>query len=219
MWKQFLVPTGKPVVTVDLPMCGDIDYTKGLAATKLRSLNRQAEWFGDFGVSQSRKGPPRPIISLARERTLNRFLTIGFMTKSSPISIRRKLSRLERTSAQIVAGVGKAPRIRMRLEKGSGCSNQGETANAGERLAPAPGRCVYRTVYDPRARACASGPPGPTVRTVRASDWRPAPGAHVKASGRSDGTDTRWSWCESARRRTNCEGTVQWRFLRILFVT
>ena len=25
MWKQFLVPTGAPVVTVDLPMCGDAD--------------------------------------------------------------------------------------------------------------------------------------------------------------------------------------------------
>ncbi len=33
MWKNFLVPTGKPVVTVDLPMCGDADYTPGLAAT------------------------------------------------------------------------------------------------------------------------------------------------------------------------------------------
>ncbi len=33
MWKQFLVPTGKPVVTIDLPMCGDIDYTEGLAGT------------------------------------------------------------------------------------------------------------------------------------------------------------------------------------------
>jgi galactofuranose transport system substrate-binding protein len=32
-WKQFLVPTGKPVVTMDLPMCGDTDYTSGLAAT------------------------------------------------------------------------------------------------------------------------------------------------------------------------------------------
>jgi ABC-type sugar transport system substrate-binding protein len=40
MWKQFLVPTGKPVVTVDLPMCGDIDYTKGLAATV--TMQRQA---------------------------------------------------------------------------------------------------------------------------------------------------------------------------------
>ena len=32
-WKQFLVPTGKPVVSLDLPMCGDADYTAGLAAT------------------------------------------------------------------------------------------------------------------------------------------------------------------------------------------
>jgi galactofuranose transport system substrate-binding protein len=40
MWKQFLVPTGKPVVTVDLPMCADADITKGLAATV--TMQRQA---------------------------------------------------------------------------------------------------------------------------------------------------------------------------------
>ncbi|MEA2279521.1 MAG: ribose transport system substrate-binding protein [Solirubrobacteraceae bacterium] len=33
MWKQFLKPTGKPVVTVDVPMCNDADYTPGVAAT------------------------------------------------------------------------------------------------------------------------------------------------------------------------------------------
>ena len=32
-WKQFLAPTGKPVVSLDLPMCGDANYTAGLAAT------------------------------------------------------------------------------------------------------------------------------------------------------------------------------------------
>ncbi|WP_424987194.1 sugar ABC transporter substrate-binding protein [Microbulbifer sp. S227A] len=40
MWKQFLVPTGKPVVTVDLPMCGDTDHTAGLAGTV--TMQRQA---------------------------------------------------------------------------------------------------------------------------------------------------------------------------------
>lgn len=40
MWKQFLVPTGAPVVTVDLPMCGDADYTAGLAGTV--TMQRQA---------------------------------------------------------------------------------------------------------------------------------------------------------------------------------
>ena len=39
MWKDFLAPTGKPVVTVDLSMCGDVDYTPGLAATV--SIQRQ----------------------------------------------------------------------------------------------------------------------------------------------------------------------------------
>lgn len=33
MWRQHLVPTGKPVVSLDIPMCGDDDYTEGLAAT------------------------------------------------------------------------------------------------------------------------------------------------------------------------------------------
>ena len=33
MWKSFLEPTGKPVVTLDVPMCGDADYTPGVAAT------------------------------------------------------------------------------------------------------------------------------------------------------------------------------------------
>jgi ABC-type sugar transport system substrate-binding protein len=33
MWKNYLAQTSKPVVTVDLPMCGDADYTPGLAAT------------------------------------------------------------------------------------------------------------------------------------------------------------------------------------------
>jgi galactofuranose transport system substrate-binding protein len=33
MWKSYLKPTGKPVVTLDVPMCDDADYTPGLAAT------------------------------------------------------------------------------------------------------------------------------------------------------------------------------------------
>jgi ABC-type sugar transport system substrate-binding protein len=33
MWERFLKPDGKPVVTLDLPMCGDPDYTPGLAGT------------------------------------------------------------------------------------------------------------------------------------------------------------------------------------------
>jgi ABC-type sugar transport system substrate-binding protein len=33
MWKSYLKPTGKPIVTLDVPMCGDADYTPGLAAT------------------------------------------------------------------------------------------------------------------------------------------------------------------------------------------
>jgi ABC-type sugar transport system substrate-binding protein len=33
LWKRVLVPTGKPVVTVTVPMCGDTDFTPGLAGT------------------------------------------------------------------------------------------------------------------------------------------------------------------------------------------
>jgi ABC-type sugar transport system substrate-binding protein len=33
MWQRFLKPTGKPTVTLDIPMCTDPDYTPGVAAT------------------------------------------------------------------------------------------------------------------------------------------------------------------------------------------
>ena len=33
MWKSFMKPTGRPVVTLDVPMCKDADYTPGVAAT------------------------------------------------------------------------------------------------------------------------------------------------------------------------------------------
>lgn len=33
MYRQFLEGTGKPVVSINLPMCGDENYTEGLAAT------------------------------------------------------------------------------------------------------------------------------------------------------------------------------------------
>ena len=33
IYNQFLKPTGKPVVTINLPMCDDVDYTEGLAGT------------------------------------------------------------------------------------------------------------------------------------------------------------------------------------------
>ncbi len=33
LWNRLLKPTGKPVVSIDIAMCGDADYTPGLAAT------------------------------------------------------------------------------------------------------------------------------------------------------------------------------------------
>jgi len=33
MWQRFLKPTGKPIVTLDVPMCKDPDHTPGVAAT------------------------------------------------------------------------------------------------------------------------------------------------------------------------------------------
>jgi len=40
MWKRHLVPTGKPVVSLDLPMCNDADYSAGLVGTV--TMQRQA---------------------------------------------------------------------------------------------------------------------------------------------------------------------------------
>ena len=54
MWKQFLVPTGKPVVTVDLPMCGSVDHTPGLAGTV--TMQRQG-YFDDFVLNAFKNCP------------------------------------------------------------------------------------------------------------------------------------------------------------------
>lgn len=35
MWRDYLVPTGRPVVTVDIPMCGDADHTPDTAGAVL----------------------------------------------------------------------------------------------------------------------------------------------------------------------------------------
>jgi ABC-type sugar transport system substrate-binding protein len=45
MWRSYLKPTGKPVVTLDLPMCNDADYTPGVAATV--TMARQAFFDAD----------------------------------------------------------------------------------------------------------------------------------------------------------------------------
>jgi galactofuranose transport system substrate-binding protein len=45
MWARFLKPTGKPVVTLDIPMCKDADYTPGVAATV--TMVRQAYFNAD----------------------------------------------------------------------------------------------------------------------------------------------------------------------------
>jgi galactofuranose transport system substrate-binding protein len=45
MWKSYLRPTGKPVVTLDVPMCEDSDYTPGVAATV--TMVRQAYFDAD----------------------------------------------------------------------------------------------------------------------------------------------------------------------------
>jgi ABC-type sugar transport system substrate-binding protein len=45
MWKSFLRPTGKPVVTLDVPMCQNSDYTPGVAATV--TMVRQAYFDAD----------------------------------------------------------------------------------------------------------------------------------------------------------------------------
>ena len=49
IWKDFLVPTKKPVVSLDLTMCGDTDYTPGLAAT----VTIQSQAYYDFHVEKA----------------------------------------------------------------------------------------------------------------------------------------------------------------------
>jgi ABC-type sugar transport system substrate-binding protein len=56
MFKQYLKPTGKPVVSLDVPMCGDADHTPGVAATV--TMVRQA--FFDAHVENAFKACPDP---------------------------------------------------------------------------------------------------------------------------------------------------------------
>ena len=49
MWKDFLVPTKKPVVSLDLTMCGDVTYTPGLAGT----VTMQSQPYFDFHVEHA----------------------------------------------------------------------------------------------------------------------------------------------------------------------
>ncbi len=49
MWKDFLVPTKKPIVSLDLTMCGDVTYTPGLAAT----VTIQSQPYYDFHVEKA----------------------------------------------------------------------------------------------------------------------------------------------------------------------
>jgi len=56
MWKRYLRPTGRPIVTLDVPMCDDDDYTPGLAATV--TMVRQA--FFDAHVENAFKTCTQP---------------------------------------------------------------------------------------------------------------------------------------------------------------
>jgi galactofuranose transport system substrate-binding protein len=49
MWKDILSPTKKPVVTLDLTMCGDVTYTPGTAAT----VTIQSQPYYDFHVENA----------------------------------------------------------------------------------------------------------------------------------------------------------------------
>jgi ABC-type sugar transport system substrate-binding protein len=51
MWKRFLKPTGKPVATLDIPMCNDPDHTPGVAATV--TMVRQAYFNSDVDYAFS----------------------------------------------------------------------------------------------------------------------------------------------------------------------
>jgi ABC-type sugar transport system substrate-binding protein len=56
MWQRHLRPTGRPVVTLDIPMCDDADYTRGVAATV--TMVRQA--FFDAHVDNAFKTCTKP---------------------------------------------------------------------------------------------------------------------------------------------------------------
>jgi ABC-type sugar transport system substrate-binding protein len=56
MWQRFLRPAGRPVVTLDVPMCNDADYTRGVAATV--TMVRQA--FFDAHVDNAFKTCTKP---------------------------------------------------------------------------------------------------------------------------------------------------------------
>jgi ABC-type sugar transport system substrate-binding protein len=56
MWQRYLRPTGRPVVTLDIPMCDDADYTRGVAATV--TMVRQA--FFDAHVDNAFKTCTKP---------------------------------------------------------------------------------------------------------------------------------------------------------------
>ena len=56
MWQRQLRPTGRPVVTLDVPMCDDDDYTPGVAATV--TMVRQA--FFDAHVDNAFKTCTKP---------------------------------------------------------------------------------------------------------------------------------------------------------------
>jgi ABC-type sugar transport system substrate-binding protein len=49
MWKDYLVPTNKPVVSLDLTMCGDVTYTPGLAGT----VTMQSQPYFDFHIEHA----------------------------------------------------------------------------------------------------------------------------------------------------------------------
>ena len=61
MWKSTLKPTGKPVVSIDLPMCNSPDYTPGLAATV--TFQRQA--YFDAHVANAFKSCSGPCEAVA----------------------------------------------------------------------------------------------------------------------------------------------------------
>lgn len=61
-WKSQLKPTGKPVVSIDLPMCGDADYSPGLAATV--TMQRQAYFDAHVDNAFKSCGSPCKVIAI-----------------------------------------------------------------------------------------------------------------------------------------------------------
>jgi hypothetical protein len=124
-------------------------------------------------------------------------------------------------AAKLVAGVGKAPRVTTRVEKGSETGHEGDRECRARARPQHPSGCLSAyIVYDPRAQASASGSILPLDRASVPSE-RPTPA--VSPTPEPAGTFGRngqpIDLLGEGPQMPNCQRRVQWRFLMIFIVT